>query len=301
MTENENTQTLAELLSPHVTAMEANIDRWLIEPGTPAELAEAMRYCMTGGKRLRPTLLRLAAEATGGENQELIDRASLAVEMIHVYSLVHDDLPAMDDDALRRGRPTAHVKFGQAMAILVGDALLTRAMGVIAEAQNPKDNPAVLARLIAELATAAGAVGMVAGQVADMDLCKVPEGIEGLEFIHTRKTGAMLRVAVRMGAMAAGASDDCIKALTEYAGKLGLAFQIFDDLLDATGTAEQLGKTPGKDAQTGKRTYVTLLGIPKAQKLGEQLTEEAITALAPLGEKAQKLQKIARLLTNRKH
>lgn len=302
MTEIECTETLEELLARHVVATEASIDRWLIQPGTPAELAEAMRYCIAGGKRLRPSLLRLSAEAGGRvENKELVDRAGLAVEMIHVYSLVHDDLPAMDDDALRRGRATAHVKFGEALAILIGDALLTRAMGLLAEAPvKSQGDPGILARLIAELASAAGALGMVAGQVADMNLCKVPDGIEGLEFIHTRKTGAMLQASARLGAIAAGAELQYVEALGEYAKKLGLAFQIFDDLLDATGTANQLGKTPGKDAQAGKRTYVTALGAERAEQLGWELTEAAIEELSPLGEKAGKLKTLARLLAERR-
>ncbi len=297
----DNNKKLKELLADYVAAVETDIGRWLIESGTPGELAEAMRYCMVGGKRLRPCLVQLSAEATGAQINQLVRRSAVAVEMVHVYSLVHDDLPAMDDDDLRRGRPTAHVKFGQAMAILIGDALLTRAMGLLTEAEIESQATKSTIRLVAELAAGAGATGMVAGQVADMDLCKIPAGREGLDFIHTRKTGAMLRASARMGAIAAGADDKNLAIVTEYAEKLGLAFQIFDDLLDATGTAEQLGKTPGKDAQAGKRTYVTELGPARAEQLGRELTDSAIAALQPLGQNAEKLKYLAKLLTERKH
>ncbi|MCK5113997.1 MAG: polyprenyl synthetase family protein [Phycisphaerae bacterium] len=291
-------QTLTGFLEPYVEIAEASIASWAVEPQTPQELGDAMQYCLAGGKRLRPALVHLAAEATadGSYDKQLVAMCGLAVEMIHVYSLVHDDLPAMDDDDLRRGRPTAHVKFGEAMGILIGDALLTRAFGVLAES-----NAACAARLVTELAAAAGAAGMVAGQVADMQLCQLPDGFEGMQYIHNRKTAAMLRVSARLGAIAAGASEQNIQAVSDYAENLGMGFQLFDDLLDATGTAQQLGKTPGKDQNAGKRTVITELGIEKATQLGKSLTAAAADALKPLGPKAQPLKTLAKLLIDRTH
>ena len=257
-----------------------------------------MLYCLAGGKRLRPALVHLSAMATAEDayDEELVARCALAVEMIHVYSLVHDDLPAMDDDDLRRNRPTAHVKFGEPLAILTGDALLTRAFGVLSESAQP-----CVGRLVSELATAAGAEGMVAGQVADMQLCAIDDGFEGMQYIHKRKTAAMLRVAARLGAIAVGASDENIQAVSDYAENLGMGFQLFDDLLDATGTAEQIGKTPGKDSDAGKRTVISELGVEKATQLGTSLTQGAIDALTPLGPRSEKLKTLAKLLADRTH
>lgn len=297
MTSDLSPDDLTRLLAPCARRVEADLDCWLLPAGTPETLAKGMRYCTAGGKRLRPAMVMFAAQASGGSAEdELVRRASVAVEMAHAYSLVHDDLPAMDDDELRRGRPTAHVKFGEAMAVLIGDALLTRAFGVLAESPAPRT-----ARLVAELSRAAGAEGMVAGQVADMDLCALPAGLEGLRYIHLHKTAAMIRGAARMGAIAAGANDETLRALSEYAEHLGLAFQLFDDLLDATGTAEELGKTPGKDARTGKRTHLSEIGLAEATRLGESLTRAAQDALAPLGSAGDTLATLANLLTWRGH
>jgi geranylgeranyl pyrophosphate synthase len=291
-------QTLAGFLEPYVKITETSIARWAVETQTPKELGEAMLYCLMGGKRLRPALVHLSAEATsdGSYDEELVARCALAVEMIHVYSLIHDDLPAMDDDDLRRGRPTAHVKFGEAMGILIGDALLTRAFGVLSES-----GQSCAGRLVSELASAAGSAGMVAGQVADMQLCAIPDGFEGMQYIHERKTAAMLRVSTRLGAISAGASDEKIQAVSDYAERLGMGFQLFDDLLDASGTAQQLGKTPGKDHDTGKRTVISELGIEKSTQLGQSLTQGAIDALNPLDQRSKKLQTLAKLLVDRTH
>jgi geranylgeranyl pyrophosphate synthase len=289
---------LAELLSPCAERAEADLQRWLIEPDTPAALGEAMQYCVLGGgKRLRPALVYLSAEAVGGPaDADAVGRAAVAVEAVHCYSLVHDDLPAMDDDTLRRGRPTAHVKFGEAMALLVGDALLTRAFGLLADA------PAGLAGPLAvELARGAGPAGMIAGQAADMDLCDVPEGPAGVQFIHLRKTAALIRAATRMGAVAGGAAPETVDALGRYGESLGLAFQLVDDLLDVTADAEQLGKTPGKDARDGKRTHADELGLQRTADLGRQHTQEALDALGPLGPAGRTLSRLAELLTDRTH
>ena len=297
MTGQQCTKNLAELLAPYARACEADIERWLIEPGTPGPLAEAMRYCALGaGKRLRPALVRMSAETVGDGRGALTARAAVSVELVHAYSLVHDDLPAMDDDRLRRGRPTAHVKFGEAMAILTGDALLTRAFGVLGESDDRRAG-----RVVAELARWAGAVGMVAGQVADMDLCPLPPGRQRVRYIHLSKTAALLRASARMGAISAGADEDQLRALDAYAESLGLAFQAIDDVLDVTGRAATTGKTPGKDAEAGKRTGVTALGVEGARASAAQLTGKAIGALEPFGPRAGVLRRLAELLTQRTH
>jgi geranylgeranyl diphosphate synthase type II len=298
MTQKQSTGSLADLLAPAARQVEEDLDRWLLEPGVPAELAEAMHYCTEGGgKRLRPGLVRLSCEAVGGDGgSEATRRCAVAVELVHTYSLVHDDLPAMDDDELRRGRATAHVRFGEAMAVLVGDALLTRAFGVLA----PVDCE-LAGRLAAELARGAGPAGMVAGQVADMKLCDVPEGADGLTYIHFRKTGALIRSAVRMGGLCGGADEPTRNALTRYAEALGLAFQLTDDLLDVLGSAEQTGKSTGKDAASGKRTYVSEAGIEPSRRRCEELTHQAVAALEPLGPPAEPLRKLAEVLAERTH
>lgn len=289
--------SLGELLGPYAQASCRHLQHWLVEPGTPEALAEAMRYCaLDGGKRLRPALVLMAAEAAGGGDEDLAARCAVAVELVHCYSLVHDDLPAMDDDDLRRGRPTAHVKFGQAMAILAGDALLTRAFAVLGESLSPR-----AAELTTELAHAAGPAGMVAGQVADMGLCDVPGGVEGLRYIHLNKTAAMIRAAGRMGALAGGGDDATLEAIGLYGQSLGLAFQLVDDLLDVMGSAEVIGKTPGKDRSAGKRTYVEHLGPDKARALADELTADAAAAVEPLGQAGTKLRRLAELLGRRSH
>ena len=257
-----------------------------------------MRYCIfNGGKRLRPSLVFLAAEAAGQATpKELTARAAAAVELVHCYSLIHDDLPAMDDDELRRGRPTAHIRFGEAMAVLTGDALVTRAFGILCEAPEP---PAAL--LAAELAQAAGSAGMVAGQVADMGLCRIPPDLEGLQFIHRHKTGALIRAAGRMGALSVQADEPVLQAVSNYAETLGLAFQLVDDLLDVTGRTEDLGKTSGKDADRGKQTHIAALGLTGARRLVDELTQRAVEALQPLGRKGQKLTTLAERLAERTH
>jgi geranylgeranyl pyrophosphate synthase len=290
----------SRLLAPHVPRITADLDRLLVERDCPPELAEAMRYSvMGGGKRLRPALVHMSAGAMGaGAADEMTARAAVAIELVHAYSLVHDDLPAMDDDVLRRGRPTVHVQFGEAMAILTGDALLTRAFAVLTE--GPFERGATAAALVRELAQAAGPSGMIAGQVADMALCRVPAGEKGLRCIHTRKTAAMIRSAVRMGALCAGADSPALAAIGEFGLNLGLAFQVYDDLLDSSGTADEIGKTPGKDAAAGKRTYVTELGEADARRLGRELTDRAMAALVGLGDRAATLAELARLLADRR-
>jgi geranylgeranyl diphosphate synthase type II len=296
---NLQTDNLQDLLAPAARRVEAALTEWLTDPAVPAALGEAMRYsCLAGGKRLRPALVLLTAEAVAPPAQWRADPvpAAVAVEMVHCYSLVHDDLPAMDNDTLRRGRPTTHVAFGHAMAILAGDALLTRAFEVLARRVSDK---ALAAELVAELALAAGPAGMIAGQVADMDLCPVPEGLEGCSYIHLRKTAALIRSAVRMGGLCAGAAPDVLIELGAYGEKLGLAFQVADDLLDATSASAVLGKTPGKDAQAGKRTYPDLLGADGTTDLVARISQEACGHLGALGGRACALRQLAQLLAGR--
>jgi geranylgeranyl diphosphate synthase type II len=239
---------------------ERALQRWLtpLRPQTPARLFEAMEYSLlAGGKRLRPALVRAAAEAVGSlpaGSSDLVVDFSCAVEIIHTYSLIHDDLPAMDDDDLRRGRPTNHKVFGEAMAILAGDALLTEAFALLARGKEPSR-----ARLCAMLAAAAGAGGMVGGQADDVG-AEAPRTVEALEALHRRKTGALIAVSCAGGALAAGASEPSVEALESYGRHLGLAFQICDDLMDLCGDPAKTGKTQGSDARKGKITFPSLLG-----------------------------------------
>ena len=297
----QQTENLSAMLRPYVRCVESDLDLWLADPATPGDLSDAMRYCVLGGgKRLRPALVLMSAAAVGGDAmEEMTRRSAAAIEMVHCYSLVHDDLPAMDDDVLRRGRPTAHVQFGEAMAVLAGDALLTRAFAVLAAPAEGGD--ARIGRLVAELALGAGEAGMIAGQVADMDLCDIPAGVEGLRFIHNRKTGALIRAACRMGAISGRATRVQLDALGRYGEQLGLAFQLVDDILDATGDRAVLGKTPGKDAQSGKRTYVSELGLDAAKSLAQEITAAAVASLEPLAPKSAGLAVLAKSLTGRTH
>ena len=299
MADIKHATRLEGLLGPYAQRAGELLERLVIEPGAEAPLAKAMRYCiLSGGKRLRPAILWMSAEAVsggpGGVDMVAAERGAVAIELVHGYSLVHDDLPAMDDDVLRRGRPTAHVKFGEAMAILAGDALLTRAFGVLAEA------PQKLAGALAgELACGAGAAGMIAGQVADMGLSPVAEGLEGVQHIHARKTAALIRAAARMGGLCGGADERSLLALSDWSQALGLAFQMMDDLLDVTASADEMGKTPGKDADAGKHSAVAVVGIDAAQKLVGQLSGLAVEALSPLGSAADKLRELTDLLVRR--
>jgi len=246
--------------------------------GCPDRLSEAIRYSLLApGKRLRPMLVLLAAEACGSDPGPALP-AACAVEMVHTYSLIHDDLPAMDDDALRRGKPTLHVAFDEATAILAGDALLARALEILAS-----EMPADLAgRCCAELARAAGATQLVGGQADDLAAQGQGHHLEWLEAIHRRKTGAMLRVSLRLGGLVARASQQHLDALDEYGQGLGLAFQITDDLLDWEGRSDKVGKATGKDRGRGKLTYPGLLGPEASRERAGQLIDQACQALGHL-------------------
>jgi geranylgeranyl diphosphate synthase type II len=278
----------------------------------PARLATAMRYSVLGGgKRLRPVLCLMAAEACGSEWDRAMP-AACALEMVHTYSLIHDDLPAMDDDDLRRGRSTCHRAFDEATAILAGDGLLTLAFEVVAREVRP--HSAALS-CIAILAEAAGPSGMVAGQMADLQAEGKTESqnfgrngsaaieptatLAALESIHRRKTGALLRAPLRMGAVIAEASESCIEALDGYGKAVGLAFQIVDDLLDVQGDEAKLGKRVGKDSELGKWTYPRFLGVDGSRRRARQLADEAVAALEPLGPRGDRLRDLALALLER--
>ena len=239
-------------------------DRSLV-PERPESLREAMRYSLlAGGKRLRPILCLAACELAGGDAAQAMPTA-VALEMIHTMSLIHDDLPAMDDDDLRRGRPTNHKVYGEAVAILAGDALLTRAFEMVA-LRSPGVPPERLLKVVGELSLVAGAPGLVGGQVVDLESEGKEVDLETLEYIHLHKTGALLSACVITGAMIGGADDELIAALRVYARGIGLAFQIIDDILDITASSEVLGKTAGKDLIADKTTYPKLLGLEESRK-----------------------------------
>lgn len=266
----------------------------------PAHLHQGMRYAaLDGGKRVRP-LLAYAAGDLFSANTATLARAAAAVEMIHVYSLVHDDMPCMDDDALRRGKPTVHVKYDEPTALLVGDALQSQAFLVLSE-DRELDDPARLLAMIRLLAQAAGSVGMCGGQAIDLASVGMALSQEDLEQMHRLKTGALLRASVLLGAMSGKSLfPGEMQALEAYAGAIGLAFQVVDDVLDATADSATLGKTAGKDAADSKPTYVSILGLEQSRALAEKLRNDAHDALIPFGDKARRLREIADLIVQRK-
>jgi farnesyl diphosphate synthase len=264
----------------------------------PQRLHEAMRYAAQGGgKRIRP-LLVFAAGELGNSNPEVLDAAAAAIEMIHAYSLVHDDLPCMDDDDLRRGRPTVHKAFDEATALLVGDALQTKAFEVLVGTQGTAE---MRLSLIGELSKASGSLGMAGGQAIDLESVGQKIDLAALKQMHAMKTGALLSCAVRMGAIAAELDVTALAQLTQYSRALGLAFQVVDDVLDATADSQTLGKTAGKDAADDKPTYVTLMGLEYAQKQAKELQAQALESLAAFGSKADALRALARLVVERTH
>lgn len=279
--------------------IEVALTKWTeFDANCPPKLREAIRYSLLApGKRLRPLLVLMSAEACGYD-RSLAMPAACAVEMIHTYSLIHDDLPSMDDDDLRRGQPTCHKQYDEATAILAGDALLTRAFEIMALEIKPAD---VAACCCAELAGAAGAVGMVAGQVADLAGETGSGSLAELEAIHRRKTGAMFRVSLRLGAVVAQATPEQLRGLDTYGQKLGLAFQIVDDLLDVHGSETAMGKRTGKDSDRGKLTFPRLLGPEASRTRARQLIDEACAAVNEFGARASHLESLARYVVERNH
>jgi geranylgeranyl diphosphate synthase, type II len=264
----------------------------------PPSIHRAMRHSVfAGGKRLRPILCLEAGKLLGGKESELL-RIGSALEMIHTYSLIHDDLPALDNDDLRRGKPTCHKAFGEAAAILAGDALLTLAFEVLSCPSTGQDGQRL--RVIHEVAHAIGTRGgMVGGQVIDLETSDRNVDAATLDYIHSAKTGAFIRAAVRCGALSAGASEADLQRVTVYGEKIGLAFQIVDDLLDVVGSQKELGKTVGKDEAQHKATYPALHGIEASRRLAANLARQACEALEPFGERARTLQAIANYVTRR--
>ncbi len=266
----------------------------------PASLHEAMRYAVLGGgKRVRPLLVYAAGELSGA-SEVALDAAACAVECIHAYSLVHDDLPCMDNDVLRRGKPTVHVAYGEATAMLVGDALQAFAFEALAGALEGGASPAAVVEMTRVLAAAAGSVGMAGGQAIDLQAVGTRLSREALEDMHQRKTGAMLAASVRLGAACGRPlTGDQRTWLDVYARSIGLAFQVVDDILDVVGEAATLGKTAGKDAQQGKPTYVSVLGLPASRQLADELLARARQATAALGSGARRLDDIAGFIVSR--
>ena len=285
-------ESLAEYLSSRAKRVDAALDQFLPpETRRPATIHRAMRYSLfAGGKRLRPVLCLAAAEACGGTLEAALPLAC-AVECVHTYSLVHDDLPAMDNDDFRRGRPTNHKVFGDGMAVLAGDALLTVAFEILGHAETwPRYDMRALVR---EFAHAAGSLKLIAGQVADLEGEGKKTSLAQLRFIHECKTAALLTTSIRLGAMSANAPKAQLATLTKFGHALGLAFQVIDDILDVTQTTEKLGKSAGKDVLAQKATYPALLGLAGARKEARRLTAEARAALKPLGADAARLNELA--------
>jgi geranylgeranyl diphosphate synthase type II len=303
------TSGFSDLLSRKVRLVNKTLEQVLTQNDLiDKQLREPVRYALEGpGQRIRSCLVLWCCEFVKGKVNRNALISSAAIEMVHTYSLVHDDLPAMDDDDYRRGRLTSHKKFDEATAILTGDALLTLAFELLAKKIN---GPETVIRLVTELAEAAGPAGMVAGQMADMkatwhglpareSTAKMAVQRKTLKHIHTNKTAKMFRCAAAMGAICGGATQAQLKRLREYGLKIGLGFQVADDILDISQTSSHLGKTSGKDNKQGKATYPALVGLEKSRKLARKLANEAITALKPFGPKADTLRSLVELLLNR--
>ena len=291
---------LTDYLTERSKAVDKALDKFLPKATTkPATIHKAMRYSMfAGGKRLRPILCLAAAEACGGGIEPALPLAC-AVECIHTYSLIHDDLPAMDNDDFRRGRPTNHKVFGDGIAILAGDALLTVAFEIAAHAETwPRYS---MADLIKELSHASGSLWLIGGQVADLEGEGKKTSAKELRFIHEAKTSALLTASIRLGAMSANVTPSKLEALTVFGKNLGLAFQVIDDILDVTQTSEKLGKSAGKDVAAQKATYPSILGLEKSRKEAHRLTDLSLAALKPFGKKAATLRAIADYLLNREY
>jgi geranylgeranyl diphosphate synthase, type II len=266
-------------------------------PAVNETLAASMQYSlMAGGKRLRPVLLMAAAETVGGHGEDYLPMAC-AIEMIHTYSLIHDDLPAMDNDDYRRGKLTNHKVYGAGMATLAGDALLTMAFEVMLRQAGA--SAATLLAVVNEMSIAAGPYGMVGGQAIDLESENQQIDMKRLRQMHMGKTGALFRAAIRSGALLAGASNEALTALTRYAEQFGLAFQITDDILDVTGDEATIGKPVGSDVRNHKSTYVTLTSLPEARRLAQEAVDEASAALAPFGGKAVFLRELVQYLVSR--
>lgn len=289
---------LSGYLARNSAAVEAALSAYLEPPGRGPRLTEAMRYSlMAGGKRIRPNLCIAAAEAVGGAPEHAL-AAACALEMIHTYSLIHDDLPAMDDDDLRRGKPTCHKAFDEASAVLAGDALLTLAFEVLAGMQ--AGSPPVRLEVIRLIAAAAGFRGMVLGQMLDIGLEGRSLSVEEVEYLHRRKTGDMIRAALVSGALLAGGAEEQVRRIEAYGRAVGLAFQVVDDILNVEGDPAVMGKAAGTDKLRRKNSYPELLGLAKSKEFAHNLKAEAISALAGFDTRADPLRAIAAYIVERK-
>ena len=283
-------------LDAYVSKIDAALERYLSPEDNPQKnIYAAMAYSVfAGGKRLRPVLLLEACRMCGGDEDSAMPFAC-AMEMIHTYSLIHDDLPAMDNDDLRRGRPTSHIKFGEATAILAGDSLLNKAFETMAQSKSEH-----ALKAISIIADSSGTEGMIGGQIVDMESEGKQIDIDTLRYMHSLKTGAIIRSSCTAGAVLGGGDEAAVKAMDEFATNLGIAFQIQDDILDVTGSEEELGKPIGSDKVQGKSTYVSLLGLEKSAKMAAEYSAKAKAALAPFGKKAEFLLALTDYLTDRK-
>ena len=292
-----STERLSDYARAHQPIIDEALKAWLPVPEGPAgRLAAAMRYSVfAGGKRFRPLLVLMASDLCDGDDEVALPPAC-ATELVHTYSLIHDDLPAMDDDDLRRGRPSCHKAFDEATAILAGDALLTLAFELVARPPCMWHAP----DLVVELARGAGTAGMLAGQMADMVFEGAKPTAEAVDFIHRHKTAALIATSARLGAIAANADEDTLERLGRYGECLGLAFQVADDALDVQSSSEQLGKTAGKDAASGKVTYPAVFGLAESHVRARQLVQQAIDELEPFGPAADLLRDVARYVVERK-
>lgn len=296
-----NKKAFLKELKRKVNIIEEALSQYL--PGEdeyPETIHQSMRYSMlAGGKRLRPVLVLAAAEAVGGDVKKVIP-AACAIEMIHTYSLIHDDLPAMDDDNYRRGKPTNHVVYGEAIAILAGDALLTLAFEVLSSlVEEPGIAPQKVLRVIKEISLAAGSRGLIGGQVVDIGSENLDISAETLKYIHIHKTGALFKAALKTGAILSSASEEQITALSRYAHFLGLGFQITDDILDIEGDTEKLGKPVGSDIKKKKATYPSIFGLQEAKQMAREAVAESLMSLEGFDERADFLREMARYLLER--
>ncbi|NLT65063.1 MAG: polyprenyl synthetase family protein [Acidobacteria bacterium] len=290
---------MIEYLSEARRAVDACLERLLpIDSETPSTIHRAMRHSIfAGGKRIRPILVLASGSSLSGDREVLLQLGA-GIEMMHTYSLIHDDLPALDNDDLRRGVPTCHKAFGEAIAILAGDALMTLCYQILSSLPGVPDS--VRVAVICEIARATGTVGgMIGGQVVDLESEGKPIDADILEYIHQCKTGALLRASVRCGALAAGARETEMKVLTAFGEKIGLAFQVVDDILDVTSSSEVLGKTAGKDEKVKKATYPALYGLEASRKKAQELLEGALADLEGLGKEADVLRGLARFVVSR--
>jgi geranylgeranyl diphosphate synthase type II len=302
----ERDNRIGESLDEYLSRQSDRVSQWLDrlvppESAEPSVLHRAMRYSLlAGGKRLRPALCIAAGEAFGADESDLL-AVACSLEMIHTYSLIHDDLPSMDDDDFRRGRPTCHRAFGEATAILAGDALMTLAFRTLAISGIPAGRESIRLQTLADVSAAAGTPGgMVAGQVLDLEGEHTPVDAAGLDRLHAAKTGALLTVSVTAGARCGDVSEGELDALRRFGAGLGLAFQIADDVLDVTGTSEELGKTPGKDVASGKSTYPGLYGIDGSRERARATIAKALQEIESFGERVERLRQIACFVIERR-